>query len=162
MSTADKQPTDRPSRDERGRFLPGHRVGFQPGQSGNPAGRPRKGDAWADIISEIMEQEERKLTEVGNSIRSVRLAIVRRIALLALKDSDHHVAIRAAQWLADRESGRPGQRVAIEDTEGNLIGPIILPPVNEPRRKWDVDVTPMTQIDKDNRDVKSASPSSDD
>lgn len=124
---------NQPSRDERGRFLPGHQEGFQPGQSGNPAGRPRKGDAWADIIGAIMEQEERVLTEAGASIRSVRLAIVRRVALLALRDTDHHVAIKAAQWLADRESGRPGQRVAIEDTEGNPIGPIILPSIHNTR-----------------------------
>lgn len=35
---------------------------FQPGQSGNPAGRPKKGDAVADIIAEIMEQEVAVLT----------------------------------------------------------------------------------------------------
>ncbi len=62
MTTADKQPAEQPTRDEKGHFLPGNPGRFKPGESGNLAGRPMKGDALADIIAEIMEQEEATLT----------------------------------------------------------------------------------------------------
>jgi hypothetical protein len=38
---------------------PPHR--FKPGQSGNPAGRPKKGSAWADIRNEILSAKKIKL-----------------------------------------------------------------------------------------------------
>ncbi len=34
---------------------------FKPGESGNPKGRPKKGDTWADILEEISERQEVKI-----------------------------------------------------------------------------------------------------
>ncbi len=124
-------------RDEKGRFLPGtadkqqvkqptpadhlKKHQFQPGQSGNPAGRPKKGDAWADIIAEAMEDNAGELTGRTQDDKStIRQAVTRRMILNALGGD-----VKAAQWLADRESGKPGQRLEMEITDAP--SPLVLP-----------------------------------
>ncbi len=83
-------------------------------------------DAWADIIEEIMEQEAAFLAGVDTEDkRAARVAIVRRIALLALTSEDPNVVIKAATWLADRECGRSYQRMEIEIKGVPL--PLVLP-----------------------------------
>ena len=44
---------------------------------------------------------------------------------VALVGRDHNVAIKAAQWLADRECGKPFQRGELEITEAP--SPLVLP-----------------------------------
>jgi len=108
----------------------GLRAPWQPGQSGNPAGRPKKGDAWADIYGEIMEEAVGTVAVrgglPGKSRRKVRRAIADRVVLLALFDADRSIALKAMQLIQDRESGRPHQRGELE-IEGLNLGPVILP-----------------------------------
>lgn len=37
--------------------MPKEDTQFKPGESGNPKGRPKKGDTWADILEDISERE---------------------------------------------------------------------------------------------------------
>ncbi len=128
MTTTDKQPPNQPTRDEGGLFLPGNQQGFKRGQSGNPAGRPKKGDALADVIAKVMEQTERKFAGMPGKVsrRKVLVEMVHRFVSIALYDADHRVALAAAQWLADRGYGKARQSTDI-NLEGGLIGPVILP-----------------------------------
>ncbi len=74
--------------------------GFMPGQSGNPADRPQKRDAWADAITEVMESKLSELTGRPEDDKiTVREALTRRMELLALEGN-----AGAAQWLADQEA----------------------------------------------------------
>lgn len=53
-----KEPIDKQSnnnRDDKGRFLPGHSVGFQPGESGNPGGRPAGQSITAMLRNQLNE-----------------------------------------------------------------------------------------------------------
>lgn len=122
MSTADKQ------REEQRDSQHPNLIPFKPGQSGNPAGRPKKGDALADIIAKIMKQTEEKFAFQPGKVsrRKVGELMVRRFVAVALYDNDRRVALMAAQWLADRQFGKPRQGTDISFEEG-LLGPIILP-----------------------------------
>lgn len=118
MNATDKQREEQPKAGQ------GYRVKeyqFQPGQSGNPAGRPKKGDALADMIAEVMESVAGDLTgKPGDDKRTIQQAIIRRMALNAIGGD-----VKAAQWLADGECGRPYQRVEIEIKGVPL--PLVLP-----------------------------------
>lgn len=63
---------------------------FQPGQSGNPSGRPKKVRELASIAEENSEKAMRKLAKLVDS-------------------SDDRVALAAAQALLDRSMGKPTQ-----------------------------------------------------
>ncbi|MDQ2995447.1 MAG: DUF5681 domain-containing protein [Chloroflexota bacterium] len=76
---------------------------FIKGQSGNPSGRPRKGDALADLISDAMSRDD-------------EIAIVRQAVFTAkLGDKD------ARQWLFDRKYGKAPQGVEISGDGGDPI-----------------------------------------
>ncbi len=92
-------------------------AGWLPGESGNPKGRPKKGNAWADVIAEVMDQVAEDITgKPKDRQRTVRQAVVHRIASLAIGGD-----VRASQWLADREIGYPRQSVEINNQPKDTV-----------------------------------------
>lgn len=82
---------------------------FPKGVSGNPGGRAKKGDAWADILARLGDRE----VEVRRGGRVAKMPYREAIAeAMMIKASQGDV--RAARWVADREVGRPLQPIAAE------------------------------------------------
>jgi hypothetical protein len=111
---------------------PGLVAPWPPGQSGNPAGRPRKGNAWADIRNELLAASKITLTltipdkdgnfkpvtfELGvNDEKSFRHAILIREISKALGGD-----IDAMKDLMDREEGKPSQSINLGGQEDNPL-----------------------------------------
>lgn len=79
---------------------------FKPGQSGNPAGRPRKPDCLTDALRELAGQPG-----PGGLTHAQRLAAV-------LWRKAEAGDVRAAALIGDRLEGRPGQRVEVATPDG--------------------------------------------
>ena len=79
---------------------------WRKGQSGNPAGRPKKPACIPDILRMIGEEQEPKtgLTNLE--------AILRRVVVEARKGEPW-----ACQFVADRLEGKPRQLLAVEREE---------------------------------------------
>jgi 2-hydroxychromene-2-carboxylate isomerase len=81
---------------------------FQPGQSGNPNGRPK--NPFGELI--------RKQTNNGQEIVDKVLNILRN----AEKNAD---VMWAAEWLRDTGYGKPAQAIALTDTNGLDLGSLL-------------------------------------
>jgi hypothetical protein len=85
---------------------------FKKGQSGNPKGRPKKGDAITDIIRSTLDQvREVRDEETGRTRkRTLKQLLVNTLIRLGVVDKD----LDAIKYLIDRCDGRPSQRVEID------------------------------------------------
>jgi hypothetical protein len=89
-------------------FLPGNKAGFQPGESGNPGGRPKM----------LMDAYKEKLAEQVESQPEVTYAqaIARAVVILALNGNLQAVSeLRSATERAERPGG--GRMVEMSDDE---------------------------------------------
>ena len=87
-----------------------HPTRWKPGQSGNPAGRPRKGSSFAEILSAIGDEDIQGMTK--------KEAISRRLWAEASKGEAW-----AVREILDRIDGRPKQVSEIDHTtNGKDIG----------------------------------------
>ena len=104
MSKVDKQPKFNRIDNLKGK-------GWKKGQSGNPNGRPKKGQAWADVANELLDSNEIDITMKMSNGK------VKNLNLEANKSFRHAVIIgqiseamkgnvQAAKELADRTEGR--------------------------------------------------------
>lgn len=99
-NTADNQAKS--SRDEKGRFLKGNETGWKPGQSGNPAGRPKTitlSEAYRNALAQPMPKDKK-----GRTIAEV---IAEKVCLEAAFTGN----VQAAREIADRTEGKPKQAV---------------------------------------------------
>lgn len=102
--TADKQSTSN-GRDRRGRFIKGHCKGFQPGQSGNPEGRP-KVVTLGDALRHALNQAPRENPECSYA----------EIIALVLCEQAVRGNVSAAREIFDRAEGRPRQAIDVDLT----------------------------------------------
>ena len=99
--------------------------GWKPGESGNPNGRPKKGEAWADVANELLNSKEIDITMKMadgkvkrlslESDKSFRHAVIVGMIKEAMKGN-----VQAARELADRTEGKSKERREVT----NKVGPI--------------------------------------
>lgn len=92
---ADKQQSNR-------KRVPG--IPFKPGQSGNPKGRPKKGNTYAEMIRAI-----------GNYASEKEGKTLKEAAIEAMWKKAAKGDVAALKVLTDREAGYPRQSVEIDD-----------------------------------------------
>ena len=94
---------------------------FKPGISGNLKGRPKKGDAWADIANELLASRSIIITLTNSkgekkkqhlkTTKSFRHAIILSQIKAAISGDT-----RAQKELVDRSEGRPAQTIVQKDS----------------------------------------------
>ena len=89
---------------------------FKPGVSGNPRGRPKKGDAWADVANEILGAKSVIMTITSEDGKTKEMSLgcnktLRHAIIFAQVNAAMNGNIQAANGLADRTEGRP-QRIS--------------------------------------------------
>jgi hypothetical protein len=111
-STADnpKTPLQNSGRDARGRFTNGNPTRFQPGISGNPAGRPASAN-----LSDAYRRQLKRTIGRGAKSRSYADEIARQMVAAAVGGD-----VAAAREIADRTEGRPRQSVEFTERATDL------------------------------------------
>jgi hypothetical protein len=79
---------------------------FKPGQSGNPAGRAKKGTSLTDILRELGELRDAKTRE-GEMVTR-KEALGNKMWSLALKGNEN-----IAKYIYDRIDGKPTQEIRV-------------------------------------------------
>jgi hypothetical protein len=85
---------------------------FAKGQSGNPAGRPRKGKTFTETLHKYLNKK-------GEDGRKNHDALCETLINLAL-NGDDKTQIPAIKYIMDRIDGKPAQTVDAQIT-GNII-----------------------------------------
>ncbi len=108
---------------------------FPPGVSGNPNGRPPKGDAWADAYNAVLDSKEVNITIIDKKGKPKEIKISTKntirtsiCAVMAQKALNGDVG--AAKELADRTAGRPTQALGHSFNCENIPLPVIYLPDN--------------------------------
>lgn len=110
---------------------------FAPGNNANPLGRPKKGNAWADIREELLSASKIRLSLTSSDKDGNDRTRILDLSTDAEKTFRHAVLVRqiqnalsgdddAIRDLMDREEGKPRQAV---DLGGQATNPLNM--------KWD-------------------------
>lgn len=84
---------------------------FPPGQSGNPNGRPKKGQTMTEILSQTLEAQE-------HEGKTGKEALALKLYALALEGD-----VGALKYIFERLDGKPLQAIQLPESR-----PIVLPP----------------------------------
>lgn len=106
-AAADKQRQNSGDRDAGGKFAPGNSHAFRPGESGNPAGRPK-----SITLSEALRRELAKDAPAEEGKPAGETYAERIAAMLCAEAAKGNV--RAATEIADRTEGKPRQSVDVD------------------------------------------------
>ena len=85
--------------------------GWKPGESGNPNGRPPKGEAWADVANELLNSKEIDITMKMADGKVKRLSLesdksFRHAVIVGMIKEAMNGNVQAARELADRTEGK--------------------------------------------------------
>lgn len=116
--------TGQPIRDEKGRLQPGHPYAWKPGQSGNPAGRPRSSTemkqmaaSYTDLALSVkamtLEIQRLRLEKALDVIRNAKIHTLDEV-ILATSVIDSPQAMAAVNAMLDRGHGKPQQKVELD------------------------------------------------
>ena len=89
--------------------------GWKPGESGNPNGRPKKGEAWADVANELLNSKEIDITMKMADGKVKRLSLesdksFRHAVIVGMIKEAMNGNVQAARELADRTEGKSKER----------------------------------------------------
>ncbi len=102
--SSEKQRKNTGGRDGKGRFTKDTPTAFKPGQSGNPAGRPK-----SITLSEALRLELAKVLPNDTNERTFAEVIAQSLVRAAATGN-----ILAAKEIADRTEGKPKQAIAMD------------------------------------------------
>ncbi len=88
-------------------------MGFQPGVSGNPNGRPRKGQTMTDILEKTLKK---KTVKMDGRLISGKEAAAMKLLQLAMKGD-----VAALKYIFDRVDGKPNQTVKFDPRDMPLV-----------------------------------------
>jgi hypothetical protein len=119
-------------RDSRGQFQQGHQIGvrtrYQPGQSGNPAGRPAAGLSVIEnmnLMADFTEAQLEAIADDPDESWAKRAAAAQMLACIGHRaDGDARQAGADFDRLLDRTVGRPQQAITVE-TPGRGIETVL-------------------------------------
>ena len=88
---------------------------WKPGESGNPNGRPKKGEAWADVANELLNSKEINITMKLADGKVKRLSLgsdksFRHAVIVGMIKEAMNGNVQAAKELADRTEGKSKER----------------------------------------------------
>jgi len=101
--------------------------GWKKGQSGNPKGRPKKGQTMTDLL----ETELSKKGLGGNTSFTARQAVVQKLLRLATDEAvEASTRLAAIKYIFDRLDGRPEvtQKITADDAPQVVIIHDNIPP----------------------------------
>jgi len=89
--------------------------GWKPGESCNPNGRPKKGEAWADVANELLNSKEIDITMKMADGKVKRLSLesdksFRHAVIVGMIKEAMNGNVQAARELADRTEGKSKER----------------------------------------------------
>ncbi len=108
---------------------------WKPGTSGNPYGRPKRGNTFADLLEkELKKRKYSMLNPEGKPIKmSGKQAIIQaHLAIIFSKVASDEVKMRAIDSMYERCDGRPRQAIELTGTEG---GPVEIANMSPEERK---------------------------
>jgi hypothetical protein len=98
-------------------FQPGNKIGFQPGQSGNPGGKPKKLAELVDLARSLAPDAIKALHEIAVHGRSEKCRIVAAVALLDRGFGKPRVAVESQ---ADRPILHRIEKIIVQERQDSF------------------------------------------